>query len=89
MDGCDIAIASRMASAEFCSVLENTGAARKMLLWATALGVDIEVFDSRLLHIIVIKQTILSLLAGLIRCCIIKLEMIMGECLGVRYPFPL
>jgi hypothetical protein len=39
-------------------------------------------------HIVVIKQTILGLLAGLVRCCIIVLDMIVGECSGVIYPFP-
>jgi hypothetical protein len=39
-------------------------------------------------HIVVIKQTILGLLASLLRCCIIVLDMIVGECSGVIYPFP-
>jgi hypothetical protein len=33
LDGCGIVAASLMASTEFCSVLENTGAARRMSLW--------------------------------------------------------
>jgi hypothetical protein len=39
-------------------------------------------------HIVVIKQMIPSLLAGLVRRCIIKLDMIMGKCSGVIYMFP-
>jgi hypothetical protein len=39
-------------------------------------------------HVIVIKQMIPSLLASLVRHCIIKLDMIMGERSGVIYPFP-
>ena len=39
-------------------------------------------------HIVVIKQIILGLLASLVRHCITKLDMIVGECSGVIYPFP-